>query len=468
MVRRYSSFKAFVLLYSFALSGVFISSNFAQNAAELPPELMMGTPDVGVAAPPEAVGISSPPDTSNASQPVGPQPVSGGPETVDLSQEKVGAQGNWMKKRDWLMKTNEANNELQELVLNISGIRKTYNEKYRGIDEILDEFYKQLGHEQGKLQEIFDGAIRYLDKKKKKTVTALSTQSSEEEDKDKNLQVKIELIEQQINTLKGSLEQLKLNMKSIEDLDRSVMERMKKVDEQINVANDEAANAQKITDHLWYIIDDKKARTYYYEIKGSSLEKVKVIDAYLKGDLLTDFDVVIDTIKTHITKTQEEIKALEDKGIIIKDRARRVEELKLKDLQDAELKRKEAELAQQKAAAERAHKAKQPTTWYGKIYRSVTDFFSTMVTACSDFFSSLYQKAFGSKKPVSGIKSVLKKSEPTPTGTTASGSTTQTATTSTLPTTLPATLPTASPQILPQVLPQAPTATQQPLQMPTT
>jgi len=405
MVRRYSSFKAFVLLYSFALSGVPIFSNFAQNAAELPPEMMMGTPDIGVpeafVAPPEPVA----PAAQTTSQVASSQPSAGGPETVNLPQEKFGTHGNWMKKRDWLMQTNAANNELQELVLAINSIRKTYNEKYRGVDEILDTFYKQLGEEQGKLHEMFDSIARYLEKKKTKEVSALSVQSHDEypdehkeDKKDKNLPIKIELIEQQINTLKGSLEQLKLDMKSVEDLDRSIAERMKKVDEQISIANDEAASAQKMTDDLWYIIDDKKARAYYYEIKGSSLEKVKVIDSYLKGDLLSDFDTVIDTVKAHITKTQDSIKALEDKGIIIKNRAFHVEKLKIKDLQDAEKKAQEEELARQKAAAEKARIAKLPKTWYGKLYKSITDFLSSCVTSVSDLGASLYKKFFGSTK----------------------------------------------------------------------
>jgi len=467
MIRWYTSFKAFVL-YS-----VLISSSFAQIA---PDTTMTGALDVGTGQVPQQ------PDQQIAQQQPETMsiPAGGGPETVALSQEKVGTHGNWMKKRDWLMKTNEANNELQKMVLGINAMRKTYNEKYSGIDEILDGFYKQLGQEQGKLQEVFDGIIRYLEKKKKKDITLISQNPEiDKEDKlqYKNLQDKIELVEQQVSTLKGSLDQLKLDMKSIEDLDHSVAERMKKVDEQITIANDEAAKAQKMTSDLWYIIDDKKARTYYYEIKGSTLEKIKAIDAYLKGDLLTDFDAVIDVIKTHVTKTHDDIKKLEDKGLIIKDRARRVEALKLKDLFDAELERKKAELEQQKAAEEKARKAKLPKTWYGKIYHACVNFFSSLIVGVYDFCSSLYQTLFGSKKTV--LKAVLKK---VPTATPVTPVHPEpTSTSPAIPaTTTPPTVPAALPQALPQPPAQAPqpslvpsyggqaAAAQTPLQMPTT
>src|SRR5579862_8332215 len=147
MIRWYTSFKAFVL------SSALISSSFAQIA---PDTVMTGAPDVGTGqvTPQQpdqqiAQSVQQQPETISI-------PAGGGPETVALSQDKVGTHGNWMKKRDWLMKTNEANNELQEMVLGINAMRKTYDEKYTGIDEILDGFYKQLGQEQGKLQEVFD------------------------------------------------------------------------------------------------------------------------------------------------------------------------------------------------------------------------------------------------------------------------------------------------------------------------
>jgi len=493
MKRQHSSFKALALLYSLIVTRVLFSSSFAQGAPGSP-EMMMGSPVDVMGAPADQMGFPQeqlPMALPEATQqlPMGLPDASGqlpmgltdtsqggfapatsqvstqayatpdmsqssGPETVALPEEKVGVQGNWMKKREWLLKTNDANNQIQELVLSINGTRKTYNEKYRSIDEILDEFYKQLGQEQGKLQEIFEGTTRYLEKKKKAEIGSLSSESGEE--KDKSLQNKIELIEQQINTLKEMLEQLKLDMQSIEDLDRSITERMKKLDEQINIANDEAANAQKMTNDLWYIIDDKKARAYYYEIKGSSLEKIKVIDAYLNGDLMTDFDSVIDTIKTNIAKAQDDIKALEDKGLIIKNRAHRVEKLKLKDIEDLELKRKEEEFAQRKASTAAAQRVKKPSTWYGQIYH----FFADLGESIIDFFSSLYKQIFGGTKQVKP-RPKLEAKMPLQIQVTKADSSP-----SAVQTTQPA--PSSPQTMLPEALPPTVSQPQVPVQMPTT
>lgn len=252
----------------------------------------------------------------------------GGPETVD-SIEKIGLQGNWLKKREWLIKTHEATQEIQDLVTQAEQARKLFMDAFNDIDNALDAYYEQFGLEQGKINKLFDSINRYLSKKTQKEISAVAGENKEKIDPE--IQEKIESIQNSIQPLKQQLEQLSLDMKSIEDLDNSLASRIKRVDEQMNIINDEAQRARDIAQELWDIIDHNKAREKYYEVKLAIYEKVKNIQLYLKDDLFNDFQAVIQTIKAQITKTQDQITKLESDGIFIKDRAQKVKEEKAKN-----------------------------------------------------------------------------------------------------------------------------------------
>ena len=320
---------------------------------------------------------------------------SSGVDTL-ASEDKIGVQGNWVKKKDWLLKLNDVNAQIQDLAISISGNKKIFNNKFYTADGILDGFYKNIGQQQGKIAELFESAMRFLDNKKKKDLAELSQgNDTSEQGQSRERLIKIEIVEQKINTLKSDLEQLKLDMKSIEELGKSMEARMKKVDEAIKVATDEAAAAQKSTDEAWQIIDDKKVRLKYYELQGTSLEKLKTIDSYLREDLSKDFDAVTDTIKSQVDKIMVSIKQLEDKGLIIKNRAHRVEEIKLKELKEfKEHQRTDAEELQRLAALKRQNLA-QP--WYKRWYTS----FVESIASTINFFRGL-------------VGAPVKKASPTP------------------------------------------------------
>ena len=178
-----------------------------------------------------------------AQQNVTQAPATSGPETVEIP-EKIGVQGNWVKKRELLLKSNEVNAQIQELAGQTEAIRKSFIDRYNTIDSVLDGYYKSIGLEQGKLQELFDDIMRYLEKKRTKTIASLGITQSQPIDPE--LQAKIDIIEGTINESKQQLEQLKLDMKSIEDLDHSLNERIKRLDETIGTITSEAARANDI------------------------------------------------------------------------------------------------------------------------------------------------------------------------------------------------------------------------------
>jgi len=255
-----------------------------------------------------------------------PQLASAGPNTADV--QKIGVQGNWAKKREWLMKSHEAFSEIQELVNQTEQLRRIFIDKLNDTDRTLDTYYKGLGLSEGKINELFENINAYLEKKRKKDMSAVGASA---ERQDPELQAKIDIIESNIKHYTLQLEQLRLDMKAIEDLGKSLVDRIKRVDERLQTIQQEFTKAQTIINDLWDIIDHNKARDKYYELKITILETIRNEQQYLQQDLLADFDTVVQTIVAQIGRTESEIKTIEAEGLFIKNRAQRVKELKLKE-----------------------------------------------------------------------------------------------------------------------------------------
>lgn len=265
--------------------------------------------------------------TVNTSSP-SPQPAQmAGPET-SMAIEKIGTQGNWVKKREWLMKSHEAFAEIQEVVTQIEQSRVAFVTKLNDTDRLLDSYYKGLGLNDGRINELLDKVTDYLETKRKQALIQIGAVADKP---DPDLQAKIDIIESNIKHNKLQLEQLTLDMKAVEDLGKSLVDRVKRVDERLGTVQTTFTKAQGIINDLWDIIDHNKARDKYYELKITILEQIKAEQTYLQQDLLADFDTVIQTIITQIGRTEVEIKKIEENGLFIKNRARRVKELKLKE-----------------------------------------------------------------------------------------------------------------------------------------
>jgi hypothetical protein len=254
--------------------------------------------------------------------------VTSGPETDD--PQTIGVQGNWLKKRDWLIKAHEIDEEIHTIIVQNEALRASYVKLNNQVDVEFDEYYKQLGLGQGKIQELIESILVYIEQKKTQELATLTAQVKSGQD-----QLKIYQIEQTVKKTKKELDQLRLDMQSIDDLERSLAERLKRFDEQAGLMQEESTKAQNRINQLWSIIDHNKAREYYYELKNGALERVKSANKYLQEDLFNDFKSVIDTIRKQIAATRERIKKLEkEDDIWIIDRARRVEEARAREAAD--------------------------------------------------------------------------------------------------------------------------------------
>lgn len=300
-----------------------------------------------------------------------------GPNTVDQAEDKIGTNGNWVKKKDYLMRSFDVQQEIEALATQIQSYRSIYQQKFNGIDDQLDAFYKQLGLEQGKVQDIFVQLTEYIEKKKQRHIARFKENILEIREQ----LLAIEQLEESLKINQEELSQLKADLKSIEELDKSVNNRMQKADDQISTAQREADRTKEIVQSMWDMLDDRRAKAAYFELKDGILRRLQNINTYLQQELLSDLEKVSGTINTQIKKARETVKQLEDKGFIIQDRGKRLDELnikKAKESADELIKLQQKERPQKKARAQQG--------FFDRIYNKVVDF----IVDIYRFFKNLF------------------------------------------------------------------------------
>ncbi|MFA5075055.1 MAG: hypothetical protein WC436_03030 [Candidatus Babeliales bacterium] len=306
-----------------------------------------------------------------------------GADNVQLPVSQIGQQGNWVKKRTWLKEALALNDKIQTSVEDAQNNKKIYEEKYSQISSELDQFYKEEGLLHGKVDEIFEGLHRFVDKKRKKEKERLKAEDKGGISSDQ--EIKLDIMEEEIKAQERDIDQLSLDMKSIQELDKSINERLKKLDEQIKKIIEQAEIASKKSEDIWFVIDDKKARTIFFDLKGTILPTIKAIQDYIKGPLLSNFESVLQTTRNKIAEIKSSITSLEEKGLIIRNRVERVEKIKLEELEKS---KKEKEASEQKIKEQEKTKEEKkiPVGWPEKIY----NFFIDIIAKIILFFKKLF------------------------------------------------------------------------------
>lgn len=287
-----------------------------------------------------------------------------GPSTIDQSEEKIGTHGNWVKKKDFLMRSFDTQKEIEALASTIQGYRSTYQQKFNAINAELDSFYKQLGLEQGKVSDLFVQLEEYIKEKKQRRIARFKQELTELREQ----QMAIEQLEETLKVNKEELAQLQADMKSIEDLDKSISVRMQRSDEQITTAQKEAARTNEIIQSMWDMLDDRKAKAAYFEIKDGILQRLQTIDSYLQQELLNDVEKVAGSIQSQIKKARESVKNLEEKGFLIRDRNKRLDEMNAKKAKEA------ADALMQQQQVRKRAKIEANRGFFSKLYDAVVNF----------------------------------------------------------------------------------------------
>lgn len=301
---------------------------------------------------------------------------------TDNSDNELGVSGNWIKKKDIVLQAYDLYDEINAISIEIQGARQKFNVAYSSIDNDLDAFYKKFGVEQGKIQELFSSILTHLEHKKKKKQDELSKQRGANAIKERDYIINAGILEEEIAKHEKSLDQLKLDLKSIEELDKSLTDRLKKLNEVTNQAMQITAGSKMKIEKLWDILDHNKARTIYFEIKGNDLEKIKNINTYLNNDLFQDFQKVSETIRTQIGSVETRTTELEKAGFFIKNRAEQV--ALARTLKVA----KTAEDAVKSAQAPVKKQIEIQKNWYERIYDSIITAIADVIYYFKNLFSS--------------------------------------------------------------------------------
>lgn len=333
-------------------------------------------------------------------------------DTENYTPDQIGTQGNWLKKQEWLKAALKVQDQIQETISRIYGTRNQFNTQFNAIDKQLDSFYKEMGFAQGKIHELLKSIERYLDKKRQQDLKALLDEKEFSGMSEREYSLKNDQAASKIKDSLSALEQLGLDMKSIEDLDSSIEERLKRLDKEIDSALQQGERARDIVEEIWYIIDDRKAEARYYELKGTVLETLKAIESYLNDDLLSDFNKVIGTAQNQMKKIQEQTKALEEEGIAVKNRTERVKKIKADKIAEEQKKQAEEDAKILEAYKKKQKKPETPATWYEKIYR----FLVHLTTSLIGLFVSEEPAAPPKKnqKAIPPQETPTKKTEPVP------------------------------------------------------
>ena len=308
---------------------IFCSTNACASATDplamptLPttPGMPASDPLAGGAAIPLPTDSAMPAAEEPPAQPATPS-LSKPPKRT-LSPEKAGRHGNWAKKRRWLKEALAENEALQKNVSTTQRMRSKFLDAFNGIDKKVNDFYRTRGFSQGTLDALIKDVRDDVTQEKERRIAHAKEKSEEGGVPLNYYDVQIEAIEEDTKKFEKEVTQFKLDVESVKQLDGSLNERLKVLDTHLKEVGSLGGNAQNLTDDIWLMIDDKKARSAYYELKGVG-ERVTGIKQYVEGALLGDFKKVIGTLDTHLMQVGDEVGKLERRGLVIEHRGERL------------------------------------------------------------------------------------------------------------------------------------------------
>ena len=242
---------------------------------------------------------------------------------LDTTDIDIDGSGNWLKKRIIYQQAQTEFDEVLALVSKAVDMRMKFSNEVSAIGRKIDEFYETVDFDKGQLDDKFKEILAALDVEQK-----LKGDLSE---KERDLQT---TIKQQMS----SIDQLGQNIKSIGDLDSKIDQTLMQAFKTIDECRDYEARAWATFKSIGKEIDDKKARNLYYEINNFK-QNIDQKSNYLSSSLLPYLhNVLVAKIESNISKINDSIAQLKQKGIDVSSIMKSEQESDL-----AELKKREEE-----------------------------------------------------------------------------------------------------------------------------
>lgn len=218
-----------------------------------------------------------------------------------LDTINIDSSGNWLEKRIWFKKGEDLFDEIRTIVKKASDIRMEFVHEVNTIGKKIDEFYEHVNFEKGQVDQMLKDILDEIDQESSMRGGDLSS-------KERSLKLSVKNEQKQIETIGNDI-------KKVDDfdnqIDKTMMQAFKIIEECRTLETKAWDNFKAIGAEL----DDKKARTLYYEIDNAHKnieQKIKHLQStllpYLKSKLIAPAEQAM-------TKVQSAVKSLDEKGI---------------------------------------------------------------------------------------------------------------------------------------------------------
>ena len=227
----------------------------------------------------------------------------------------------------------------------------------------MNHFFVDIGFAQGELEEIMQSLLDLieLDRQQQGSLNA------QERD------IREKLVEK-----KNEIEQLRMDAKSIADLDSALDEALEQLVKQINLVASYEKDAWKRFKDIGQELNDKKAKEYYLHMDVDQ-KNIENIAAYINGALKQYVNNVLSKIDEYMGAIKTRLDTIKSSGIELKQ--------KLSQLEQASQQQKADELRQEQEALKK--KPKQ-TSWYDSVL-SVLAYPFTMLALFGKWIMSFFK-----------------------------------------------------------------------------
>ena len=277
--------------------------------------------------------------------------------------------GNWVYKNYWWRKIEEVYSTVQEGMTAFEEIRRNYFEQFSQKEKESDRFYQHVGLEQGPLEDIVNIALEVIDKEKKEQGY---------------LNKKERALLDRVKDKQRKLEQLKADVKAIEELDDKIDEALETVMQQIDKASGYQREIFTIFKDVAKELSDKQARNQFYKTEALSKDITNIQD-YLNNAFLTYYQKMLSSLNEHTQSIISQLSSLEQDGIVLKNEVEAFE--KEDEAEEANA------LERKRSMQEKKQEEKAPT-----ILQRITSVFKNAFGYWMDLFKTTYQKLVSGKK----------------------------------------------------------------------
>ena len=223
-----------------------------------------------------------------------------GIDTVDVETPA----GNWLLKRIWWEKAKNKFNKIRLAVNKVADNPMQFFAKQNEFEKsVLNPFYREVGLEQGELQEV---------------ITELIAKLNQEREEEGELDLDERDVLRILQSDKKRIEQLEKDVSAVSDLDGKLDEAFTLLLQQVNKARNYENQAWQQFDAIAHELSDQKAQELYYSM-DAILKSIQGIDIYIHRNFSDYFDNIVNSAKGQTDRIRDSVASLKKQGVDLKD-----------------------------------------------------------------------------------------------------------------------------------------------------